>query len=71
LVADHRTVATLLLAASTLAFPQDWATGLWLTNSRPTVQVTVARFATVTVVFVLAIVAVMSSSFSPFLYFQF
>ncbi|MCB9390947.1 MAG: MBOAT family protein [Acidimicrobiia bacterium] len=71
LVADHRTVAMLIVAASTLALPQDWVTGMWLTEARPNPRVTIARFATVTVLFGLAVVAVMSSSFSPFLYFQF
>lgn len=63
-------VAALLLASLVLVAPRDTPVGPWLTaRSTPTVEV--ARFATVLAVFPATAVLVMSSTFSPFLYFQF
>jgi len=70
LALDPVSMACLAIGAASVLIPRDWVTGVRIEDPRPLGQ-RMLRLATFTVVLPVSIILVMSSTFSPFLYFQF
>jgi alginate O-acetyltransferase complex protein AlgI len=70
LVVDPLALVALVFGAASVLIPGSWVTGVKLEDPRPAVH-RALRFGMVGIVLPAAIVFVLSSTFSPFLYFQF
>ncbi len=70
LALDPIAIACLVIGAASVLIPREWVTGVRIEDPRPLGQ-RVLRLATFTIVLPISIILVLSSTFSPFLYFQF